>query len=269
MLTPGQAYYHWKRWRQATRHLSVPLAQVDHVHCNAEKLDAPDLLDLVSVAFNNDRVIRHQHRLLTKNLQDRFHYTVADNSSDMQARKRIREFCRAEGLSYLALPAFQASDGSASHGQALNWLWHNYVKPRQPRYFGFLDHDVFPITPTSILIFLEQSPIYGHLQERGDAWYLWPGFCFYRYGFCRGKRLDFRPAPPLDTGGGNWKPLYSHLEKSSLPPVAHGYVTLREGPDVQLDQMETFGDWLHTINASGWKPSGGKNSLVEAYLSRR
>jgi len=255
MRTLSHVYYDWRREQRAARHLAVPFARADHLHCDAERMAAPDLLDLVSVAFNNDRVIRHQHRLLTKNFQDPFHYTVG-------------EFCRTEGVAYVRLPAFPAADGSASHGQALNWLWRNFLRCRQARWFGFLDHDVFPLRPTALLPLLEQSPIYGRLQERGDRWYLWPGFCFYRSDFCRHARLDFRPVPLLDTGGGNWAPLYSRLEKSSLPPVPYGFIPLRDGADVQADQMETFGDWLHTINASGWKPSGGKNSLVEAYLSR-
>ncbi len=268
MRTLSHVYYDWRREQRAARHLAVPFARADHLHCDAERMAAPDLLDLVSVAFNNDRVIRHQHRLLTKNFQDPFHYTVADNSSDAASAERIREFCRTEGVAYVRLPAFPAADGSASHGQALNWLWRNFLRCRQARWFGFLDHDVFPLRPTALLPLLEQSPIYGRLQERGDRWYLWPGFCFYRSDFCRHARLDFRPVPLLDTGGGNWAPLYSRLEKSSLPPVPYGFIPLRDGADVQADQMETFGDWLHTINASGWKPSGGKNSLVEAYLSR-
>lgn len=267
MLTPGQAYHYWRRWRQATRHLAIPLARVDHFNCTAKKLADPDVLDLVSVAFNNDRVIRHQHRLLLKNLQDRFCYTVADNSSDAQTRHRLRAFCAAEGIAYLALPPFQAPDGSASHGQALNWLWRNYIKPRKPRYFGFLDHDVFPVYPTAVVPWLKRFPVFGRYQERGDLWYLWPGLCFYRYDFCRRKPLDFRPVPTLDTGGGNWKPLYSHLRHLPVPNVFHRYSALFDGGDKQRDHIEYFGDWLHTINASGWKPSAVKDILVEDFLS--
>ena len=225
------------------------------------------MLDLVSVAFNNAGVIRHQHRLLRKNLQDRFQYTVADNSSNAQVKKQIRDFCVAEKIAYLALPPFEAPDGSQAHGQALNWLWRNYIKPRQPRYFGFLDHDVFPVYPTMVIPWLKQFPVYGRYQERGELWYLWPGLCFYRYDFCRRRPLDFRPVPGLDTGGGNWRPLYSHLRHLIVPNADYRYSAVSGGGDKQRDHVEQFGDWLHTINASGWKPSLTKDALVEALLS--
>jgi hypothetical protein len=73
---------------QYTRGLSF--ANTFHINC-ADRPVGPDEIDLVSVAFNNEQVIDQQSRLLRKYLLDPFCYTVADNSSDPEKRRKVRE----------------------------------------------------------------------------------------------------------------------------------------------------------------------------------
>lgn len=87
------------------------------------RLENPHVVDIITIAFNNPTVIRHQIRLLRKNFQDPFLYTVFDNSSKPKARKEIEEVCRQAGVSYYSLPKPWRADKlfpSDSHGIALN-----------------------------------------------------------------------------------------------------------------------------------------------------
>jgi glycosyltransferase involved in cell wall biosynthesis len=235
------------------------------IHCHVD----PHLIDIVTVAFNNELVIEEQIRLLRKHLLDRFNYTVADNSPDPEKRRIIRQLCQEQGVAYFVMPPnpFTGKDPSHSHGLALNWIYRNYLEPRKADSFGFIDHDIFPVRPTRIASFLEQSPVFGLMQTRGEKWYLWPGFCFFRRDFLAGKNIDFRPGKDCDSGGRNWESLYSCLDRRQVSCLKHEYANLRKGNDPQSDLYEKIGDWVHTFNASNWKAVPSKNLLVKELLA--
>lgn len=226
-------------------------------------------VDIVTVAFNNEMVIEQQERLLRKYLLDSFSYTVADNSSDPEKRVIIRQLCIEKGIGYVSLPPnpYNGKNSSFSHGLALNWIYNNYIIPRKIECFGFIDHDIYPVKPTSILSFLEQAPVFGLIQERGDKWYLWPGFCFFLRDFIDARIVDFLPGKDSDTGGRNWESIYSKLDRQQIPVVNHEYGNLREGTDPQSDLYEKIGDWVHTFNASYWKNVAPKDSIVIDFLA--
>ena len=58
-------------------------------------------LDIVSIAFNNELVIRYQIKLLRKYLTDNFVYTVIDNSSDCIKQENIAQICFENGVNYV------------------------------------------------------------------------------------------------------------------------------------------------------------------------
>jgi len=232
-----------------------------------EALDETALVDLATIAFNNVAVIAEQARLLKKYLADPFAHTVFDNSSDPDCSQSIEAVCRSLDVGYIRLPRSPVATPSESHGLALTWAYRNHLAPRGADYFGFLDHDVFPIRQTRLIELVQDQGVAGHLQQRGDRWYLWPGFCFFARGLVGDLKLDFMPAPGVDTGGAIWEPLYSKLDRSALPQLPHRYEGLREGGDPQRDLVEYIGDWLHMINASGWKDSPGKQALFDELLS--
>lgn len=225
-------------------------------------------IDLATVSFNNPVVVRYQAKLLGKHLQDDYAYTVFDNSPPGPQRRAIRDVCGGEGASYVELPATPfAGVPSRHHGAALNWICRRHFARRRLPYVGLLDHDIFPWRPTSVVRALSRTGVFGRVEERGERWYLWPGFCFFSRERVRVDRLDFLPAPGLDTGGGNWRRVFRHLDKASLPPVENTLEDLRDGGDKQADMVERLGDWLHTINASEWRASHGKMALVERLLA--
>jgi hypothetical protein len=219
------------------------------------------------VSFNSALVVRYQAKLLRKYLHDAYAHTIFDNSPPGPRRQAIRDLCIGEGISYVELPRTPfAGNPSKHHGAALNWICRRYIAARRVRYFGFLDHDIFPYRATSIVERLNGAAMFGRIEWRDERWYLWPGFCFYSRAGVRPNRLDFLPAPGLDTGGGNWRGLYRSIDRARVREVDATLEELREGGDKQTDMVERMGDWIHTINASEWKDSNGKMSLVEKLL---
>jgi hypothetical protein len=213
-------------------------------------------VDIVSVAFNKPELIRTQIRLVEKYLRDTYDLVIVDNSTDDACSASIAEICRSAGVRYVESGS-EPSNPSMSHGLCLNWAYRNVIQPSPSRYFGTIDHDIFPIRPTSIIPNLG-SGLYGLLQHV-SPWYLWPGFSFFDKEFVEevvpGSDLDFRPIPGLDTGGGNWPILYSKIDVSLVtPPAGYEMKRLREGDSHQLAHYVMMGDWLHMINGSSWVP---------------
>ena len=207
-------------------------------------------LDLAVVAFENAEVLDEQIALLRERLADEHQYLVFDNSASDGGLRRIAALCEARGVPYLGLPPnpYSGRDPSASHGLALNWAWRQVLRDRASACFGVLDPDVFPERETSILSALGDAPCWGHLQERGERWYLWAGFAFFRRASTPG--LDFMPGDGLDTGGGNWRLVFRHLDREALSFPPHSYVDPGAPPG---HSPERIGDWLHTFNSSDWR----------------
>jgi hypothetical protein len=239
-----------------------------HINCSIVPPEENRVLDLFTIAFNNETIIAQQIRLLRLNLEDPFHYTVIDNSSREEKRSLIEKLCAENGVSYIALPANPLQDPSASHGLALNWAYYNYIRPRGAAYWGCIDHDIFPVRKTSILRSLERTQAYGYLETRNEEWYLWPGLCFFSSAITRNAGLDFLPANGRDTGGGNWANLFSKLDRSSIPLMKNEVMRVREGEgdNFQSDYFQLIGDWLHVINGSNWAKTADKDALIESTI---
>ncbi|CAN7768003.1 hypothetical protein [Mesorhizobium sp. LjNodule214] len=154
---------------------------------------------------------------------------VVDNSSSDAARKSIERICSARGVPYLGLPNRRERHWSRSHGTALTWVFDNIVRHLRPEFFGYIDHDCFPVAPFDIPARMEGKVVYGlklpanenfrYKPSKDDPkWHLWGGFCFFRFAAVEGLDLDFGPRMELglDTGGGNWLPLYSRLAKADI-----------------------------------------------------
>jgi len=209
---------------------------------------------VVTIAFNNLKTIDLQNKFLKKYLSDDYVYLIVDNSNNSSVSSRIRSYCRDNNISYLR-PFFRLyRNASKSHGSALNFIYRSFVKKSTFSYFGFIDHDLYPVKNTSVVKYLTKQPVYGALQERAEKWYLWAGFCFFVKDYLDDKLIDFSPpeADVLDTGGMNYYSLYVGLDKSSLMFPNHKYLKICEGGSVQESNVEFADDWLHTFNASGW-----------------
>ena len=238
-------------------------------------------MDLIVVSFNNEKVIELQIARLAKYFKEPYELIIIDNSSDEQKSLLIQALCAKNKVSYLKLPKQSDFKISASHAIGLNWVYRNLIKKRKPKYFGFLDHDVFPIESVRVKQYLEKQKFYG-LKHYGvnnsnlniwdentpEYWYLWAGFSFFRFdAIANNKRIDFMPLHIhntfFDTGGSNWLSLYSPEDRSKLQ-----FCRWRREQCADGDIVDVIDDkWVHTMNGSDWRNLKKRPSFIEEVLS--
>lgn len=242
-------------------------------NCNLQDFNGKDTI-YITVAFNNDKVIDYQIKLLKKYHMGSFVHLVLDNSTDNQKSQLIESICNANEIAYIKLPCNRFKL-SRSHGSALNWACRNILSKTQFNYVGFLDHDCFPVKEVTWQTKLKEQPYYGVLQERDNIWYLWPGFCFFNLRLIDIDKLDFMLIHgKTDTGGKNYLTIFKDYNKDSI--LFPGYICrklcdIEESDLRQATSVEVFDDeWIHLMNGSNWLKleSEGKNIEVEKYLEK-
>lgn len=206
---------------------------------------------LVTVAFNDRQATAWQIALMRRYVAHDVH-VIADNSSDDAEAAAIAEVARGAGVPYLRLPASRTRS-SRSHGLALNWLWRNVVRPGAPEAFGFLDDDLFPTAPSDPFAPLAAQDFYGFVRTAGARWFLWAGYCMFRFAAVKDRPLDFRQDwfIGLDTGGGNWEVLYRHADLARLTMASRIETPYRADVPVSSGHIEWVEGWLHEVGDGG------------------
>ena len=218
----------WRNLRPLTQNykrLRYRLVNSIHMRRRARKGDVGALAGcihgkkvLVTIAFSDPQLIEWQAQLMRTYVSQSV-YLIADNSPDDALRPSIATIAERHGSPYVRLPANPWGRGSRSHGISMNWLWRNIILPGEPEAFGFLDHDLFPTAPDDPFSALSTQDFYGLVRTAGPRWFLWAGFCVFKFDNVRHKPLDFGQDwfVGLDTGGGNWEVLYRHVDRAMLP----------------------------------------------------
>jgi len=255
-----------------------------HNNCKSDiRVIENTVLCFVTIAFNNEFLIEEQIRLMKKYITNsNYVHIVVDNSSDKKKRGTIKAVCAKANIPYFSLPFnwFSKIDKrpSYSHGLAMNWVYYNLIKKIKPSIFGFLDHDIFPIKPYSLLQKIGNQCFYGRLVDKTPdnypkkLWYLWAGFCFFNFDSIKYLDINFMPCKVddiyLDTASSNYFPLYSKYDIESLhfpAPVVEEF--FREGNVYHSDLLQFIDDdWIHTINGSNWKKVKDKDDFLRNFL---
>lgn len=251
--------------------LTTTIKQLECINYNNQKNSTS--LHIITVTFNNELLLQPQINLIKKNIIDSCEFIVADNSSNINKRKLISEICKKNNVTYIPLPNNPYKIGSNSHAICLNWMFKNYIQIKNPLYFGFIDHDIFPIMPHSIISYLDKQPIYGHWQGNKNYWYLWAGFCFFKYEKIKNKKINFSTTiinnNQVDTGGANYNSIYKDLDINKLNFPDSKYINLREnGESLQSNTIQLIGNWLHSFNGSYWMEMAPKEQLLYDYLKK-
>ena len=168
-----------------------------------------------SIAFNKTvcvEVMIESWKLHARNTD----LVIVDNSSKPQAREEIEALCAINNIPYIGLPKNPEWNQNRSHALGLNWTYYNLVLKWKPEVFGFLDFDCFPFVPFDLKESMGEYNIMGpqrFSKKITGCWNLWPGFAFYRLSRVQPFPLNFTHSIELrlDTGGLNWKLLYSKL----------------------------------------------------------
>ena len=114
--------------------------------------------------------------------------------------------------------------------------------------FACLDHDLIPFKGVRLTELLGSQPVYGLRKTSPWSWYLWPGYCMFRYSAVRDKAVDFNNDRPslLDTGGQNWKPIYRDLDFDHMKFASGGMYAIQHPDGVQtLKGYVLDNAWLH------------------------
>jgi hypothetical protein len=207
---------------------------------------------LTTIAFSDPQSVEWQARLVRRFVPDAVQL-IADNSPDDASAAAISEVAERHGLLYLRLPANPWHEPSRSHGIALNWIWHNVLLPGEPEAFGFLDDDIFPTEPDNPFVNLSSQECYGVIRDAGPRWFLWAGFCFFRFAGVRHLPLDFGQDwfNGLDSGGGNWRVLYRKIERANMREQESRFVPFKPGIEVADGPYQWCGTWLHEVGLMG------------------
>jgi len=254
--------------RKAKKYLAITAEELGFVMPHHD----PRSIFIITTAFNNSHVIKHQARLIDKNLRDKFVHIIVDNSDDAESSRRIKTICKEFSRPYIKLPQNAHGRGSNSHALALNWCMRQLILKLKPAYFGFIDHDIYPVKKEELVSLLEKQTIFGLKQERGQIWYLWPGLCFFKYDENIVRDLDFSPGEingvSVDTGGRLYGNLYSKLDPENISFPTQSYENLREGNVFQSDKVEYIGNWMHSFNGSYWMDVPDKENELEQLVNK-
>jgi hypothetical protein len=207
---------------------------------------------LVTIAFADPVLIGWQTRLVRHYVPHAFH-VVLDNSPTDADAEQIR---RAAGpTAYLRAPQnpWSGHAASRSHGLALNWAWENLIRAGEPEAFGFLDHDIFPMAADDPFAPLACQDLYGVVRTVPPRWFLWAGFCMFRFAAVAQKPLDFGQDwfIGLDTGGGNWRLLYCAVNRAALQEAPTRLFPFRPGLAAEQGPLQWCGAWLHEVGLMG------------------
>lgn len=214
------------------------------------------MLELATIAFNRPRLIGEQIRLLRKHLTDEFTLTVLDNSDDEEASREIHEVA----LAVLDVHWERPSISPRMHHLALNHAARSF-REQGSEFFGFLDHDIFPVRETRLLPLIEEAGFLG-IGQRAPATgrlYPWPGWVFFSRDWLGERELNFGGKGGGDTGSA-LQDLFDEEEWEKFYRVGHGYRAVRHPDDVGLqswgyEHFSTDGgepDWIHLTNGSRW-----------------
>jgi hypothetical protein len=173
----------------------------------------------IVVAFEQPWALDWLLKMAKKNLQNTT-VLVFDNSRDFDIRSKIKSACRKNKAHYLSLPKYSTNHVNRSHGMAMSWIYKHIVEVIQPKLFAFIDHDLIPVRSISFAKLVKIQPFYG--RETGKKkigfWSLWAGYCVFDFNYLVNKKINFLYdfSRGLDTGGRNWKALYSNYKKETL-----------------------------------------------------
>ncbi len=207
---------------------------------------------LTTIAYADAEAVDWQTRLLRHYLPEVVHI-VADNSPDAASAAEVAEVARARNILYVRLPPNPWHQSSRSHGIALNWVWHNIIRPGRPAAFGFLDDDIFPTGSDDPFQALRSQDFFGNIRVQGSRWQLWAGYCAFRFDRVADKELNFGQDwfKELDTGGGNWRVLYSRVDPATIQGAPLELTSYSAGAAGGKVCLQWLGTWLHETGSEG------------------
>lgn len=202
----------------------------------------------IVIAFEQPWALNWLLKMARKNLTD-VTVLVFDNSRTTEARNEIERVCTQHGAPYLGLPTYRTKHVNRSHGMAMSWVFDNVVRAIQPNIFGYLDHDLIPVGKTDFSERVGSQPLFGLINAgKFNTWSTWAGYCLFKYDAIKDEAMNFLYdfSRDLDTGGRNWRPVYSKLDRAQLQFASREHVKVKV-PSIDEPRLVEFIDqrWVH------------------------
>jgi hypothetical protein len=170
----------------------------------------------IVIAFEQLWVLNWLLTMAKKNLKNTT-MLVFDNSRTLDMRSKIKSVCNKNQAFYFPLPIYKTHHVNRSHGMAMSWIYAHVIKATQPKIFGFIDHDLIPVSSINFSKHIQSKPFYGRpVGNPSGFWSLWAGYCLFKYKNLAHRKINFLYdfSRDLDTGGRNWNALYSNYVNS-------------------------------------------------------
>jgi hypothetical protein len=189
-------------------------------------------LEVYVLAYNNLFCVDYQIKAFKAFCKDNYNLVIIDSNCGEHQQNTFakKDLCLKHGVEFLELPkelSLKGLNPTNILGRKLNFTYHNLVKPRNPKYFGFIDQDFFPFRTFSLSDTLENFGAYGDVCERDgqkspsdnidevvdSPWVIHPWLSFYKTDFFSDLDPDWDSCHGFDTGGKNWGNVF---EKKNL-----------------------------------------------------
>lgn len=190
------------------------------------------IIDFYILIHANMFCAEYQIKTIRRFCKDPFNIILLDSNCGEypDLSKQLNELCKTEKIELLIVPdkfRMKGENVSVILGEKLNYVYNNIIKQRQPKYFSFLDQDMFMFEDFSIISFLDKYGMWGDVSEKPSdkspsllkndiidgAWCLHPWLSFYKFDFVKNENMDWNPTNNFDTGAKNW---YTFISKNNL-----------------------------------------------------
>lgn len=242
------------------------------------------------LCYNNTFCAEYQIKTIRKFCKDDFNIILIDSNCGKfeDKSKELYNLCNDENIELLKIPdeySLETCGRSVILGTKLNYLFHSVIKLRKPKYFAFIDQDMFMFKDFKIIPFLDTYGMWGDVDEPtaqksptlykkdiiDGPWHMHPWLSFFKLNFVINADLNFLPSDhrSTDTGGSLWE---TFIEKRQLNKKDYWFrdnikmlFPFREvsnvGPDLYKDhyflynnekcygQIQINNEFIHMLNS--------------------
>lgn len=165
-----------------------------------------DILEIYSLAYNNLFCVEYQIKTWTKFCKDNFELIIVDSNcgEHKENTEKKREICKKYNIEMIELPesvSYKDLHPSSIISYKYDYIYHNIVMKRRPKYFAFMDQDVFPITEVSFTDYIDKFNMYGHCGNlrKNKKWAPAASFHSYKLDFIEKFNPSFKHRQPVDS----------------------------------------------------------------------
>lgn len=202
-----------------------------------------DGIEFYILCYNSLFCCDYQIKCINQFCKDKFKIIIFDSNLGINPIDSTQKelLCKEKNIEFITLPNNNLFNNpinpSMLLGHKLNCLYYDYVLKRNPKYFAFIDQDMFMIKPFSIIERLDKFGMWGDVMEvdnypksgghngmekqniNENPWVLHPWLSFYKLDFVKPYKLNFLPGGNnengdlhFDTGGENYEAFIRKLD---------------------------------------------------------